>query len=100
MDEAVVEVSDTGIGIGLTLARRLIELHEGRIEARSGGAGAGTTFSVRLPLLAALAEQKPRADRGRGTTAPCCRVLIAEDIPDAAEMMRLMIECMGHARCV
>jgi signal transduction histidine kinase len=124
VDEAVVDVSDTGIGIdpallrrifdmfmqieqdmtrarsglgiGLTLARRLIELHEGRIDARSGGAGAGTTFSVRLPLVAAVAEQKPRAERDRGTTVPCCRVLIAEDIPDAAEMMRLMIECMGH----
>jgi CheY-like chemotaxis protein len=84
------------LGIGLTLARRLIELHEGRIDAPSGGAGAGTTFSVRLPLVTSVAEQKPRAARGPGTTAPCCRVLIAEDIPDAAEMMRLMIECMGH----
>jgi signal transduction histidine kinase len=124
VEEAVVEVSDTGIGIdpallprifdmfiqieqdvtrarsglgiGLTLARRLIELHEGRIEAHSAGTGAGTTFTVRLPLMAAVAEQKPSADRGRGAEALCCRVLIAEDIPDAAEMMRLMIECMGH----
>jgi PAS domain S-box-containing protein len=123
VDEAVVEVTDTGIGIepallprifdmfiqiepgmsrarsglgiGLTLARRLIELHDGRIEARSGGTGAGATFLVRLPIVAGVGEQKRPATHGRATSAPC-RVLVAEDIPDAAEMMRLMIECMGH----
>ena len=123
-DEAVVRVSDTGIGIdpallprifdmfvqieqdrsrartglgiGLALARRLIELHEGRIEAQSDGRRAGTTFVVRLPIVTAVLEQPPRADRRQAARAPCCRVLVAEDIPDAAEMMRLMIECMGH----
>jgi signal transduction histidine kinase len=50
--------SRSGLGIGLTLARRLIELHEGRIEASSDGCGAGTTFRVRLPLVTAVAEQK------------------------------------------
>jgi signal transduction histidine kinase/CheY-like chemotaxis protein len=123
VDEVVVAVSDTGIGIdpallprifdmfiqieqgmsrarsglgiGLTLARRLIELHDGRIEARSAGTGAGTTFLVRLPLVAGAGEQKRAATQGRATSTPC-RVLVAEDIPDAAEMMRLMIECMGH----
>ena len=123
VDEAVVEVSDTGIGIdpallprifdmfmqieqgmsrarsglgiGLTLARRLIELHDGRIEARSPGTGAGTAFLVRLPVVAGVGEQKRAATPGRATSAPC-RVLVAEDIPDAAEMMRLMIGSMGH----
>ena len=122
-DEAVIAVSDTGIGIepsalprifdmfiqveqgltrtrsglgiGLTLARRLIELHDGRIEARSGGPGKGTTFFVRLPIVTAADEQKRTAAHGRAS-APSCRVLVAEDIPDAAEMMRLMIQFMGH----
>jgi signal transduction histidine kinase len=122
-DEAVVAVSDTGIGIdpalvprifdmfmqveqgltrtrsglgiGLTLARRLIELHGGRIDVRSGGPGTGTTFFIRLPIVAAVDEQKRVATHGRPAAASC-RVLVAEDIPDAAEMMRLMIECMGH----
>jgi signal transduction histidine kinase/CheY-like chemotaxis protein len=85
----------SGLGIGLTLARRLIELHEGQIEARSGGTGQGTTFVVRLARAPLLHEQKPSVDLARLTSASS-RVLVAEDIPDAAEMMRLMIECMGH----
>jgi signal transduction histidine kinase len=84
----------SGLGIGLALARRLVELHQGRIEARSGGAGAGSTFIVRLPLVTPVSDQKGSVNLAR--TAARCRVLVAEDIPDAAEMMRLMIECMGH----
>ena len=85
----------SGLGIGLTLARRLIELHDGRIEARSGGSGAGTTFVVRVPLVAAAVEAATVTTQPPAVTASC-RVLVAEDIPDAAEMMRLMIQCMGH----
>jgi signal transduction histidine kinase len=84
----------SGLGIGLALTRRLIELHHGHIEARSGGPGAGTTFTVRLPVMAPAHEQMPSVSGAR--RAGRCRVLVAEDIPDAAEMMRLMIECMGH----
>ena len=84
-----------GLGIGLTLARRLIELHGGTIAAHSAGVGAGTTFEVRLPSAMALADtlRQPSASRAGGSP---CRVLIAEDIPDAAEMMQLMVECWGH----
>jgi signal transduction histidine kinase len=122
-DEAVIAVSDTGIGIdpavlprifdmfmqaeqgvarprsglgiGLTLARRLIELHDGRIDVRSGGPGEGTTFFVRLPIVNVVADPKGVA-ASQGEAGPSCRVLVAEDIPDAAEMMRLMIRFMGH----
>ena len=84
----------SGLGIGLALAKRLVVLHDGRIDAHSDGLGRGTTFVVRLPVAAAADEQQPTvvvpAAIGR------CRVLVADDIPDAAEMMRLMIECMGH----
>jgi CheY-like chemotaxis protein/nitrogen-specific signal transduction histidine kinase len=84
-----------GLGIGLTLARRLVDLHGGTIEAHSAGIGAGTTFEVRLPAAVAEPDTRPAP-----VTAPpggsSCRVLIAEDIPDAAEMMRLMVEYWGH----
>ena len=84
----------SGLGIGLALARRLIELHGGHIEAQSQGEGKGTTFVVRLPMVAAARREEPQPDLQRAQAG--CRVLVAEDIPDAAEMMRLMIECMGH----
>jgi signal transduction histidine kinase len=84
-----------GLGIGLAVARRLVDLHGGRIEAESTGRGAGTTFVVRLPLLETRYEEEPIPSVPRAMTE-ARRVLVAEDIPDAAEMMRLMIESMGH----
>jgi CheY-like chemotaxis protein len=84
----------SGLGIGLALAKRLVELHDGRIEARSAGLGAGTTFIVRLPVAAPADQPKPLVVVPHASGK--CRVLVADDIPDAAEMMRLMIECMGH----
>ena len=88
--------AQTGLGIGLTLARRLVELHGGRIEARSDGPGTGSTFTVRIAQTAGRAER--RRDDGRGVVGSVepCRVLIADDIPDAAEMLRLLVEELGH----
>jgi signal transduction histidine kinase len=85
----------SGLGIGLALARRLVELHHGRIEARSDGLGRGTTFIVELPLMAPLLEAVHTEAPAPHASVPC-RILVAEDIPDAAEMMKLMLETMGH----
>jgi signal transduction histidine kinase/CheY-like chemotaxis protein len=93
--EQDVDRPRSGLGIGLPLARRLIELHEGHIEARSRGRGTGTTFVVKLPL-AAPAEEATDLAVGAQSDTSRCRILVAEDIPDAAEMMRLVLECMGH----
>jgi CheY-like chemotaxis protein/nitrogen-specific signal transduction histidine kinase len=85
-----------GLGIGLTLARRLIELHGGTIEASSDGPGRGSVFSVSLPL-SAFAPSDEIFDVGADhQPAGRCRVLVAEDHPDAAEMMRLMLTFKGH----
>ena len=85
----------SGLGIGLALTKRLVELHEGQIVATSGGPGTGATFTVRLPLASSgRCTDSRRVELAR--PAGRCRVLVAEDIPDAAEMMRLMIGCMGH----
>jgi PAS domain S-box-containing protein len=84
-----------GLGIGLTLAKRLVELHGGTIEAASLGPGRGSTFTVRIPVSRRLEAAASRADR---PGVPCgdCRVLVADDNPDAAEMMRLMLSFKGH----
>ena len=84
-----------GLGIGLTLARRLIELHGGRIEAASDGAGRGSRFAVTLQC--APADDRPQPERVREQPPiAIARVLVAEDNPDAAEMMRLMLSIKGH----
>ena len=84
-----------GLGIGLTLARRLVVLHGGTIEARSDGPGRGSSFIVRLPVGQPVEE---RLLSGTGERAPCgpCRVLVAEDNPDTAEMMCMMLRLKGH----
>ena len=83
-----------GLGIGLSLAKQLVELHNGTIEVQSGPAG--TTFLTRLPLATERRKLERAPEQPRGPVR-ALRVLIAEDIPDAAEMLRLMVESMGHA---
>jgi len=83
-----------GLGIGLALARRLVELHGGTIEAGSEGPGKGTTFTVRLPVAAAPIDTDAAASQGRKVRP--CRVLVAEDSRDAAEMLRMWLAYTGH----
>ncbi len=85
-----------GLGLGLPLAKRLIELHGGAIDARSDGPGRGSTFTVRLPSAdAAPDDEAPPTPEHTEPPTPC-RVLIAEDNADAAEMMRMMLQFKGH----
>lgn len=87
----------SGLGVGLSLARRLVELHGGSIEARSEGPGRGSEFVIRLPLVPAKsAEAAIDTQPQPALPAGACRVLIAEDNTDAAEMMRVMLCFGGH----
>jgi signal transduction histidine kinase len=85
--------SQGGLGIGLTLVRRLVELHGGTVAARSGGPGRGSEFEIRLPLTSdAAVASELEADR----PTPRLRVLIVEDNRDAREMLRAVLQMAGH----
>jgi two-component system CheB/CheR fusion protein len=94
-EEASLDRTQGGLGIGLTVVRRLVELHGGRIEARSEGLGRGAEFIVRLPVLSAR-EIEPPAPSRPSPVVPSARVLVVEDNPDAAESLKMLLEFLGH----
>ena len=75
-----------GLGIGLTLVRSLVEMHGGRVEARSEGPGTGSEFIVKLPLSDCDASAS-RARRPRSRPFPPRRILVVDDNRDAAETL-------------
>jgi two-component system, sensor histidine kinase len=88
-----------GLGIGLTLVRTLVELHGGRVSARSDGPGKGSEFEVVLPLLAEELLPLPEGNAFKppdNTVPRRRRVLVVEDNPDARDALRCLLEIWGH----
>jgi chemotaxis methyl-accepting protein methylase/signal transduction histidine kinase len=86
-----------GLGIGLALAKGLIELHGGHIEARSAGIGQGSEFIVLLPRAVVPSDQTgPSTDASSANIQEPKRVLVADDNRDGAESMQLYLQAHGH----
>ncbi|HTW75114.1 MAG TPA: response regulator [Steroidobacteraceae bacterium] len=91
--------NQAGLGIGLALVKRLVELHGGQVEARSEGIGKGSEFTVRFPRLAGGAEQAAACARpaaGAAQAATQRRILIADDNRDALESLAQLLQLEGH----
>jgi PAS domain S-box-containing protein len=91
-----LERAHGGLGIGLTLVKRLVEMHGGSVSVSSDGNGKGSEFIVKLPVLAEAASPTDDGSSGRRTGLGPVRVLIVEDNEDAAESFRLLLELHGH----
>jgi signal transduction histidine kinase len=97
--------SPSGLGIGLALARKLVELHGGGIEARSAGVGSGTEVVVTIPH--AIVGSRPGAataqvlatSTAKAGSSPQRRVLVVDDNEDALAMLALLLESEGHQVC-
>jgi two-component system, sensor histidine kinase len=92
-----IERKQAGLGVGLTLARRLIELHNGSIEVRSAGLGHGSTFIVKLPATTQqVAHQTDGADATARNGAEKFRILLVDDNADFATSLSILLETLGH----
>lgn len=92
-----MERSEGGLGIGLTLVQRLVEMHGGAVEARSDGSGKGSEFVVRLPVAGEVTATRLVKGAGAVSSAPpALRILVVDDNRDAANSLGVLLRMMGN----
>lgn len=96
-EDVVFDSAVGGLGLGLALVKRIVELHGGEVAASSPGRGDGATFTITLPLRAEDQDaQRMRSETPPGAASRPRNVLVCDDNTDAAEMMALLLEASGH----
>jgi CheY-like chemotaxis protein len=95
--QSALDRSRGGLGIGLSLSKKLVEMHGGRISAHSEGTGRGSELIVRLPVAAPAlhlaAASRPAGDR---PASGARRVLVADDLHDSADSLAALLASLGH----
>lgn len=100
--DTTIDRAHGGLGIGLPLVQKLVELHGGTVQAASEGLDRGSTFTVRLPLDTSLGLPPPETRGKRSSTMPAAsgqakRVLIVEDNADVRETLKSLLEAYGYS---
>jgi PAS domain S-box-containing protein len=88
--------SQGGLGVGLTVVRKLVEMHGGTTEAHSSGLGQGSEFIVRLPVLRSPLRQTTVSSAERAQSTQAWRVLVVDDNIDSADSITSLLEASGH----
>ena len=93
--DRTLDRSQGGLGIGLSLVQKLVELHGGTVAAHSAGLGQGSEFIVRLPALSPVRESIVPVEAAK-PPAQTSRVLVVDDNMDVADMLAMMLQMFGH----